>query len=146
MPISQVARSGNAAAPMEAPQSATASAKSARDLEGLATALVQIVACTGSVATAMMHQSRYQLPSSPVAVPISAKAPAVSKTPSRPTRRGPRRSTRAPTGMQNTALMNVAIVRRSAAIPPLRSLSNSWAMSSHPTDAPANVIINNGVY
>ena len=58
--------------------------QSARDLEGLATALVQIVACTGSVATAMMHQSRYQLPSSPVAVPISAKAPAVSKTPRAP--------------------------------------------------------------
>ena len=84
-------------------------------LEAACDALVHTVACTGKVASARIAQSAYQFAWLPVAVPIRAKAPEVSNTPSNPTVRGPTRSTSAPIGTQKMALVNVAMVRPTVA-------------------------------
>ncbi len=105
-----MANGGNTAAASDPPESVTASAKPRDVSKRLATAEVQTVVCTQNEANARTPHSSSQLVIDPVALPRSANAAAMSVTPTRPTRRGPNRSTVSPIGNAATAAAMPTIV------------------------------------
>lgn len=107
-PISQLPIKGNTVAAIEAPHSVTAKASPRETVKREATALVQIVACTGRTQIESTPHSRYQLDEVPVAVPISAKAAGTRMMPSNANGRGPKRSTARPIRIPKKAWTMVA--------------------------------------